>query len=176
LPKPEPKASPIDHALFREVMGSFATGVTVITTAPHGEVRGMTANAFMSGSLAPPLCAISVARAARMHGFLAEAGHFGVSILSHDQQRLSAHFSGRPDPDLKINFAYIGRTPVLADSAATIAAEIVATHACGDHSIIIGRIRELAARTMAPLVVHRGRYASLSYAAEAATGPTIEFW
>jgi flavin reductase (DIM6/NTAB) family NADH-FMN oxidoreductase RutF len=173
---PPRQASPIDHAVFREVMGSFATGVTVITTATQGEVRGMTANAFMSGSLAPPLCAISVARAARMHGFLVEAGHFGVSILSHGQQRLSTHFSGRPDPDLRISFDYIGRTPVLADTAATIAAEIVATHECGDHSIIIGKIIELKARVIAPLLVHRGRYASLSYAAEAATGPIIEFW
>jgi flavin reductase (DIM6/NTAB) family NADH-FMN oxidoreductase RutF len=95
--------------LFREMMGSFATGVTVITTATRREVRGMTANAFMSGSLSPPLCVISVACAARMHGFLAEAGHFGVSILSQDQQRLSAHFAGQTDADLKVCFGASGQ-------------------------------------------------------------------
>jgi flavin reductase len=130
----------------------------------------------MSGSLAPPLCAISVARTARMHDFLADSGHFGVSILSQRQQRLSTHFAGCPDPDLTVRFDYIGRTPVLADAAGTIAAEIVTTHECGDHSIIIGRIIDLQARNKAPLLVHRGRYASLSYAAETAAGATIEFW
>ena len=169
-------ARPIDPTLFREVMGSFATGVTVITTATRGEVRGMTANAFMSGSLAPPLCVISVARAARMHGFLAEAGHFGVSILSQDQQRLSAHFAGQTDADLKVCFDYIGRTPVLADAAGTISADILTTHDCGDHSIFIGRIVDLRAGIKEPLLVHRGRYASVTYSAVASAGPTIEFW
>src|SRR5271156_6625102 len=69
------------EALFRRVMASFVTGVTVITTQLRGEIRGMTANAFMSGSLDPPLCVISVALKARMHAFLLEADHFGISIL-----------------------------------------------------------------------------------------------
>ena len=168
-------ASPVDPTLFREVMGSFATGVTVITTATRGEVRGMTANAFMSGSLSPPLCVISVARAARMHGFLAEAGHFGVSILSQDQLRLSA-FAGQTDADLKVCFDDIGRTTVLADAAGTISADILSTHDCGDHSIFIGRIVDLRAGSEEPLLVHRGRYASLTYSALASAGPTIEFW
>ena len=73
------KTALVDHMLFRRVMGSFATGVTVITTEARGEVRGMTANAFMSGSLEPPLCVISVAKRARIHPLLVEAGHFGVS-------------------------------------------------------------------------------------------------
>jgi hypothetical protein len=71
----------VSEERFRRVMASFATGVTVITTRVRGEVRGMTANAFMSGSLDPPLCVISVGVKARMHGFLMEAGHFGVNIL-----------------------------------------------------------------------------------------------
>jgi flavin reductase (DIM6/NTAB) family NADH-FMN oxidoreductase RutF len=136
----------------------------------------MTANAFMSGSLAPPLCVVSVARAARMHAHLTEAGHFGVSILAQGQQRLSAHFAGSPDPDLTVGFDRMGRTPVLAHAAGAVAAEVTATHDCGDHSIFIGRIVGLRARSEAPLVVHRGRYASLTYSDEAAPGPLVEFW
>ena len=66
----------IDPALFRRVMGSFATGVTVILAEVKGETRGMTANAFMSGSLEPPLCIVSVAKRAHMHAHLAAAERF----------------------------------------------------------------------------------------------------
>src|SRR6185312_6504868 len=102
----------IDPALFRAVMSSFATGVTVISTEAHGELRGMTANAFMSGSLDPPLCIVSVGKNARTHALLLDAGHFGVSILTQAQQRLSAHFAGRPELDLNPAFEYVDRTPV----------------------------------------------------------------
>jgi flavin reductase (DIM6/NTAB) family NADH-FMN oxidoreductase RutF len=166
----------IDQALFRQVMGSFPTGVTVISTEARGTVRGMTANAFMSGSLTPPLCVISVNKAARMHGYLEEAGHFGVSILARGQEPLSAHFGGRPDAELQPVFRRIGRTPVLADAAATITATVVGRHDCGDHSIFIGAIDELAAHGRAPLLVHGGRYASLTYSAEHMLAPVTDFW
>ena len=61
---PHDQRAPVDTAQFRRVMGRFATGVTVITAEAEGGVRGMTANAFMSGSLTPPLCIISVAKKA----------------------------------------------------------------------------------------------------------------
>ena len=173
----EAQAGAIDRKLFRKVMSSFATGVTVITTHTRGEVRGMTANAFMSGSLDPPLCIISVATRARMHAFLLEAGHFGVSILAQGQERLSTHFSGRPEPEFFPKFVHVGQTPLLADASAALAAEIIARHDCGDHSIFIGRIVHLRAHSRVPLVVHDGRYASLMYVEElGAPVPIIEFW
>ena len=76
----------VTETVFRRVMASFVTGVTVITTQVHGEIRGMTANAFMSGSLEPPLCVVSVGKKARMHAFLLESGHFGVNILARGQE------------------------------------------------------------------------------------------
>ena len=96
------KTTAIDTRLFRRVMGRFATGVTVITAEAEGGVRGMTANAFMSGSLTPPLCLISVAKKARMHDALKDSGHFGVSILAQGQERISQHFAGQgvADPDV----------------------------------------------------------------------------
>ena len=102
--------SAVTRDRFRRVMASFVTGVTVVTTQVRDEIRGMTANAFMSGSLDPPLCVISVALKARMHAFLVEAGHFGVNILARGQEPLIGHFSGRPvegrRPSLRIRRQY----------------------------------------------------------------------
>ena len=104
----------VTEDLFRRVMASFVTGVTVITTQVRGEVRGMTANAFMSGSLEPPLCVISVGMKARMHAFLLEAGHFGVNILSRGQEPLIGHFAGRPVEGIDPIYRYEADTPVFA--------------------------------------------------------------
>jgi flavin reductase (DIM6/NTAB) family NADH-FMN oxidoreductase RutF len=172
----EQQAGAIDVALFRKVMGSFASGVTVISTEARGEVRGMTANAFMSGSLDPPLCVISVGKRARLHPYLVEAGHFGVSILAKDQERLSLHFSGRQVADLAPQFVRVGRTPLLMGACAIIAADIDARHDCGDHTIFVGRIVHLEAFSRAPLLVHEGYYATLSYSRERAPEWVADFW
>src|SRR5580692_11079294 len=130
----------VTETVFRRVMASFVTGVTVITTQVRCEVRGMTANAFMSGSLEPPLCVVSVATKARMHAFLLEAGHFGVNILARGQEKLIGHYAGRPVENLDVKYDYIDSTPVLPDANATIAAKVTARHDCGDHSLFIGHI------------------------------------
>jgi flavin reductase (DIM6/NTAB) family NADH-FMN oxidoreductase RutF len=174
--EPAPLPADIDTALFRRVMGSFASGVTVVTTEIDGEVRGMTVSAFMSGSLSPPLCIISVGTRARMHPLLVRSGHFGVSILAKDQEKLSGHFAGGAVADLAPTFARAGRTPVLAHASATIAADIVARHDCGDHSLFIGRIVHMHASGRAPLILHDGRYASLAYSRERAPDWVADFW
>lgn len=170
------KHTNIDRALFRQVMGSFATGVTIITTEGGGEIRGMTANAFMSGSLDPPLCVVSIGKRARMHPHLVAAGHFGVSILAKDQEKLSQHFSGGPVADIAPEFVHVGRTPVLAEAAATIATDVAAQHDCGDHTLFIGHILHLQAHARAPLIVHEGHYASLIYSKERAPEWVGDFW
>lgn len=155
-------AGAIDSQTFRAVMGSFATGVTIITSETDGEgadsIHGMTANAFMSGSLEPPLCIISIAKNARMHDILVSAGHFGVSMLNASQQDLSNHFAGRPVENLDIGFHHAGRTPLLNGNIAEIAADISATHECGDHTLFIGAIHHMAAQEGAPLLIHGGQY------------------
>lgn len=175
---PHPGAdSPVTEALFRRVMASFATGVTVITTQVHGEVRGMTANAFMSGSLDPPLCVISVGAKARMHGFLIEAGHFGVNILARGQEALIGHFAGRPAEEIDLKYEYAGATPLFAHANATIAAEVIARHACGDHSLFVGHIFALRhTEGLAPIVLHIGRLASLMHTHEQTIWPILDFW
>src|ERR687896_2470927 len=80
---------------FRRTLGMFATGVTVLTTRTGETVHGMTANAFMSVSLRPPLVLVSVDRRARMSHLLHEGVRFGVNVLAAGQESLSDHFAGR---------------------------------------------------------------------------------
>jgi flavin reductase len=167
----------VTHDLFRRVMASFATGVAVISTQARGEVRGMTANAFMSGSLEPPLCVISVGTTARMHGFLIEAGHFGVNILARGQESLIGHFAGRPVEGIDLKYDYIESTPVFARANATIAAKVIARHPCGDHSLFIGHIFALRHNEgVTPIVLHVGRLASLMHTHEQTIWPILDFW
>lgn len=169
------RVSEIDPKAFRRVMGRFATGVTVITAETEDERRGMTANAFMSGSLEPPLCVVSVAKRAHMHAHLTAAGRFGVNILATGQQHLATHFAGKPDPELAIAFDYVDGIPLLADSAGSMTAEVIARHDCGDHTIFIGHILTMAANERAPLVFHAGRYGSI-VPREPVDASLPEFW
>ncbi|MCF8476761.1 MAG: flavin reductase family protein [Pseudolabrys sp.] len=167
---------PIDTGLFRRVMGAFATGVTVITAEADGGVRGMTANAFMSGSMSPPLCIISVSKKARMHELLETAGHFGVSMLAKGQEDVSQHFArqGATEPDL--SFEHMNGIPVLAGVCASVAAETVARHDCGDHTLFIGHIVGLRDYERPPLAYHGGKYAELLYKSAMPADPMVDFW
>jgi flavin reductase (DIM6/NTAB) family NADH-FMN oxidoreductase RutF len=165
----------IDPAHFRRVMGRFATGVTVITATVAGETRGMTANAFMSGSLDPPLCVVSVTKRAHMHGHLIAAGRFAVNILASGQEDYAAHFSGQPIPGLTVDLHSVGGAMILAEASAWMTAETAATHDCGDHTIFVGHIRLMEADQRPPLIHHAGRYAALVPTREVAL-PVPEFW
>lgn len=171
-----PPAADIDPARFRLVMSRFATGVTVITVEADGAVRGMTANAFMSGSLHPPLCVVSIAKRARMHASMVAADRFGVSMLAQGQQSVSAHFAGRPVANLSVGFIHKAGAPVLADACARIVASAHSQHDCGDHTLFVGRILFMEAEERPPLVVHASRYASLIDAGDCSQVPSVEFW
>jgi flavin reductase (DIM6/NTAB) family NADH-FMN oxidoreductase RutF len=175
---PDPRVDgSVTEELFRRVMASFVTGVTVVTTQTHGEIRGMTANAFMSGSLEPPLCVVSVATKARMHGFLMEAGHFGVNILARGQEALIGHFAGRPVEAIDLKYDYAGDTPLFAHANATIAAQVTAQYPCGDHSLFVGHIFALRHNEgVVPIALHLGRLASLMHSHEQTIWPVLDFW
>ena len=164
----------IDLALLRRVMASFATGVTVIVAEADGDIHGMTANAFMSGSLEPPLCVVSIAKRAHMHDHLASAGQFSVNILSVAQEELALHFAGRPTADSPPAFQRHDGVPLLAGVASQLTADVSSTHDCGDHTLFIGAISWIAANNRTPLVYHAGRFASLLPREE--TGALLEFW
>lgn len=155
-------ATEIDAPLFRRVMGRFASGVTVITAESGGEIRGMTANAFMSGSLNPPLIVVSVAKRAHMHPHLLAARRFAINILRAGQHEIADHFAGRSIAAHAPKFVYVGTVPTLAGVTTVITAETVATHECGDHTIFIGHIGTMSADDSPPLVYHAGKFGALA--------------
>lgn len=168
--------SAVDERLFRQVMGLFATGITVITTESGGRVHGMTANAFMAGSLDPPLCVISVGRSTRVHEALLRSARYGVSFLDEEQQHLSNHFAGRGMTDMNPEFRYLSGVPVLRQVLAVITTDVTETVACGDHSLFIGRISKMEASPTAPLLYYRGQYARLEATARREAIDPPMFW
>ncbi len=165
----------IDPPLFRRTMGAFATGVTVVTVDAGGAIHPMTANAFMSGSLEPPLCVISIAKRAHAHPMIRQSLRFGVSILGADQQDLALFLAGKKSLNVEARFRRIEDTPVLQDCAARIAASVVNECDCGDHTLFLGAVLHLDASDRPPLLYHRSAFGTLA----ARTGervPVPEFW
>jgi flavin reductase (DIM6/NTAB) family NADH-FMN oxidoreductase RutF len=149
----------IDPKLFRDVMGHFATGVTVVSYLCDGEARGMTANAFMSVSLDPPLAMISVRRGARFVSTISEGDNFGVNFLLESQQSLSAHFGGRPMAELDSPFEALRGIPLIRGSLAHLVLRTVDVHEAGDHLLYIGQIEYLAlGQERKPLIFYSGTY------------------
>lgn len=151
----------MDDRLFRNAMGKFATGVTVITTEHDGQPHGMTANAFMSVSLSPKLVVISIAEKARCLTKIKESGKFGVNILAADQQELSAIFAGQKKDENGISFDELAGVPVLPGAIAQISCEVVSEYVEGDHTLFIGKVNDIVLEEKDPLVFFTGQYRSL---------------
>jgi flavin reductase (DIM6/NTAB) family NADH-FMN oxidoreductase RutF len=155
-----------DADLFRRVMARFATGVTVVAARwPDGQLHAMTANAFMSGSLAPPLVVISVGRTAQMHACLSQAERFSVSVLRHGQEEASNHFAGRGAAN-NASFGELAGLPVLDGAIAQIAARKWAVHECGDHDLFVGEVLALRAARGEPLLYYDRHYGGFRRNAE----------
>jgi flavin reductase (DIM6/NTAB) family NADH-FMN oxidoreductase RutF len=147
---------------LRKTLGMFATGVTVITTLKGEQVHGMTANAFMSVSLEPPLVLISVDRSTKMCGFLHEGSHYGVSVLCETQNKLSDRFAGRPCEDCpNPQFTLVRETPLVDGALAHFVARVEKSYWGGDHSLFLGRVEYARQGPGTPLLFHGGRYASV---------------
>lgn len=149
---------------FRDALGSFATGVTVITTMSKEGPLGITANSFASVSLDPPLVLWSPARkSARFPAFEA-ATHFTVHILASDQQELSNSFAGQGlEPFNRFPHTEgLGRAPLLEGCAARLQCTHSAGHDGGDHLIVVGQVEVCETWDRAPLVYYKGGYADLS--------------
>ena len=126
---------------FRRTLGMFATGVTVLTTRAGDQVHGMTANAFMSVSLRPPLVLISLDRRAKLCAMLHEGTRYGVSVLESAQSGLSDRFAGRPGDDLpEPRFEMVHETPLVEGALAHLVARVVRSYWGGDHSLFLGQV------------------------------------
>jgi flavin reductase (DIM6/NTAB) family NADH-FMN oxidoreductase RutF len=150
---------------FRAALGRFATGVTVVTVnTAEGEVHGMTANAFCSVSLRPPLVLVCVDQLAETYLHLRERGQFGVSVLKESQEALSEFFADperNPDSAYRLGILYRklnSGTPVLEDAVSNLDCRVTAAHAAGDHTIFVAEVREVVLGEGTPLLYFRGRY------------------
>jgi flavin reductase (DIM6/NTAB) family NADH-FMN oxidoreductase RutF len=147
---------------FRRTLGMFATGVTVITTRTGDQVHGMTANAFMSVSLQPPLVLISIDRRAKMSGLLHEGTRYGVNVLEASQTALSDRFAGRVgDEGAEPIFHIVRDTPLVEGALAHIVARVVRSYWGGDHSLFVGQVEYARYGEGTPLLFHGGRYETL---------------
>ncbi len=143
---------------FRQTLGRFASGITVVTVLENGETHGITVSAFLSVSLEPPLVLVSVDKKARSHERIVKGEHYGVSILSENQKRLSNHFAHR-DPDAVPEFEMLNNFPVLKNALAQLVCKTVQHVDAGDHTLFIGEIETLAWQEDGkPLVYFQGGY------------------
>ena len=158
-----------DAKLFRNLMGHFATGVSVVSYHHEELARGMTANAFMSVSLEPPLALISVRNMSRFASAVALGECFGVNFLLESQQSVSSHFGGRPVEGLEPQFEYQAGTPLLSGSLAQLVLRTVDIHQAGDHLLYIGQVEHMAlGEERQPLVFYSGAYKQVQAHAPAA--------
>jgi flavin reductase (DIM6/NTAB) family NADH-FMN oxidoreductase RutF len=158
----------VTQAEFRRAMGSFATGVTVITVDCDGEVHGMTANAFTSVSLDPLLVLVCVDHRARTHAHLHAKKRFGVNILAENQRAISQYYAD-PSPTHQHAEREAGArfdrtrhgTPVLHGALAYLECRLHTAQDAGDHTIFIAEVEDVVVRQGNPLVYFRGEYRSV---------------
>lgn len=151
---------------FRALMGSFASSVTVVTTLDaDGTPHALTATAFTSVSLDPPLCLVCVDRTARAHGPMRVGRKFAVNVLAAGQRHWSVRFSQlEGDRFAGIEWRPGPRTgcPLLPGTLARAECEVADICHGGDHDIFIGRVLSAESDAGAPLVYWRGAYSRLA--------------
>lgn len=150
----------MDDRLFRDAMGKFATGITVLLTENDGEIHGMTANGFMSVSLSPKLVVISIGEKAKFLEKVSQSKKYTVNILAEDQEHYSRHFAGRPGE--AVEFEILAEQPVLKGAIAQLTCEVVSEHVEGDHTLFIGKVVDLRLEEKDPLLFFGGKYRKLT--------------
>ena len=148
-----------NNRAFRNALGSFTTGVTVVTATTSDGPIGMTVNSFASVSLDPPLVLWSPAKSSSRHGAFTGAPHFAIHVLGADQDHLSAAFTrgGSGFDGIEVKFNDEG-VPVLPGTLARFECAEQAQHDAGDHTIIIGKVLRVAHRQGEPLCFSGGRF------------------
>ena len=157
-----------DARTFRDALGCFATGVTIVTAlAEDGTPIGLTANSFTSVSLDPPLLLVCIANNAGSAAVLQQAERFAVNVLQIGQQPTSNRFAGRGEDRFASTPWAMGEfgTPVLTGSLASFECARDAVHAGGDHFILVGRVlKAMFEPRRDPLLYFRGKYRRLHFA------------
>lgn len=153
-----------DPKSFRQVMGSFATGVTIVTTAADDGPHGMTVNSLTSVSLRPPLLLVCLTRESRTAAAVMERGKFLINILGTHQEPLSDTFA-RPREDhfegVEVQETSEG-LPALHAALGHLVCQVRNGHDGGDHHIVVGEVVRASSVEGAPLIFHRGKYDTLT--------------
>ena len=150
---------------FRKAMGCFATGVTIITLDLEGEVHGMTANAFTSVSLDPPLVLVCVDHRTKTHTHLHAKKRFGINVLCEDQRAISEYYA-RPERTHEHAESEAGArfdraahgTPRLQGALAYLECRLHSSEEAGDHTIFIAEVEDVVVQEGEPLLFFRGKY------------------
>ena len=161
-PREPPGAAPIEPREFRNALGHFATGVTVITAQSRtGELVGVTANSFNSVSLDPPMVLWSLSKTSRGLPFFLDTEYFCVNVLAADQVSVSNHFAGKKERKFTdIDYEQgVGGAPLLRECAARFQCRTAFTYEGGDHLIFVGEVIAFDHTGKAGLVYHQGKYA-----------------
>ena len=158
----------IESLDFRKALGAFATGITILTVDNDGEIHGMTANAFSSVSLTPPLVLVCVDQRARSHSLLHARQRFGINVLASDQLAISEYFARATETDetpdeagARFDRTRHG-TPVLRGALAYLECRLSSAQIAGDHTIFVGEVEDLVVREGEPLIYFRGNYRALA--------------
>jgi flavin reductase (DIM6/NTAB) family NADH-FMN oxidoreductase RutF len=156
----------IDGELFRAVLGSFPTGVTVVTAVDHAGIpRGLTSNAICSASAEPPLLLVCIDKRSNTLPALLESGHFVVNFLAAGRGELATHFASR----LADKFTHVRWEPSPLAAGAPVLVEDTVAHAecvvtqtldAGDHIVLLGRIEAASSNGGIPLMYLRRTYAA----------------
>jgi flavin reductase (DIM6/NTAB) family NADH-FMN oxidoreductase RutF len=133
----------------------------VVTARYEERTHGMTANAFVSVSLSPPLVLVSLDNRSYMHRILPSVRRYGISVLAENQEQLSNHFAGRTMEGIHIRFVTAKGVPLVDAAVAHFVARIIDAHPAGDHTLYIGEVEYFEAYDDRPLVFYAGQYQQL---------------
>ena len=147
----------IEPQEFRNALGRFPSGVTVVTVMDGEEPHGITVSSFMSLSLEPPLVAIAIGHGSVANSLLKVGRHFGVSVLRRGQEAVSDLFADRP-VNIPDPLVFTDGFPFVRNSLSRLLCRVVAAHEAGDHTLYVGEVERLAYEEGQPLVYHRGNY------------------
>lgn len=154
----------VSSQLFRQVLGRFSTGVTIVTTKNETGIHGLTVNAFTSVSLEPPLVLICILKMGVSHSFISGSDYFVVNILSEEQRELALQFADPMlDSESRFENVALEKTgqgiPILKDTLGHLQCRIVNQFEGGDHTIFLGEVEQAGfAEDKRPLIFYEGQF------------------